>query len=133
MVGGDGIIVSIEPYVGALAGCDLDTLLAGERIVGKRDEVGALLGEDVGDGALWVFGTGAVNGAGVAPLIGLVIEVVEVAEAPCLEKTSANKADEPLHPTLGEGCQLQPIRTVSSSLYASPIPSIRYSGVASSC
>ena len=39
-------------------------LLAGERIVGKRDEVGALLGEDVGDGTLWVFGTGALGGAG---------------------------------------------------------------------
>ena len=54
----------------------------------------------VGDGALWVFGTGALGGAGVAPLVGLDIEVVEVAEAPRLEKTSANKADEPFHPTL---------------------------------
>ena len=95
--------------------------------------MGTLLGEDLGDGALGVLGAGAVNGAALAPLIGLVIEVVEVAEAPCLEKASANKADEPLHPTLGKGCQLQPIRTVSSRLYASPIPSIRYSGVASSC
>ena len=64
MVVGDGIIVSIEPNVGAFGGGDLDALLAGERIVGKRDEVGALLGEDVGDGALWVFGTGALGGAG---------------------------------------------------------------------
>ena len=100
VVVGDGIIVPIEPYVGALGGCDLDALLAGERIVGKRDEVGALLGEDIGDGALWVFGTGALGGPAVAPLVGLDIEVVEVAEAPRLEKTSANKADEPLHPTL---------------------------------
>ena len=100
VVVGDGIIVPIEPYVGALGGCDRDAFLAREGVVGELDEVGALLGEDLGDGALWVFGTGAVNGAGVAPLIGLDIEVVEVAEAPRLEKTSANKADEPFHPTL---------------------------------
>ena len=100
VVVGDGIVVGIESYVGALGGCDLDALLAGEGVVGELNEVGTLLGEDVGDGALWVFGTGALGGAGVAPLIGLVIEVVEVAEAPRLEKASANKADEPLHPTL---------------------------------
>ena len=64
VVVGDGIIVSIEPNVGAFGGGDLDALLAGERIVGERDEVGALLGEDVGDGALWVFGTGALGGTG---------------------------------------------------------------------
>ena len=43
---------------------DFDSLLARERIVGERDEVGALLGEHVGDGALWVLGTGALGGAG---------------------------------------------------------------------
>ena len=43
VVVGDGIIVPIEPYVGAFGGGDLDALLAGERIVGERDEVGALL------------------------------------------------------------------------------------------
>ena len=48
MVVGDGIIVGIEPYVGRFACLNLDALLAGERIVGERDEVGALLGEDVG-------------------------------------------------------------------------------------
>ena len=64
MVVGDGIIVGIEPYVGRFACLNLDALLAGERIVGEPDEVGALLGEDVGDGALWVFGTGALGGAG---------------------------------------------------------------------
>ena len=62
--------------------------------------MGTLLGEDLGDGALSVLGTGAFSGASPAPLIGLVIEVVEVAESPRLEKTSANKTDEPFHPTL---------------------------------
>ena len=100
VVVGDRIIVSIEPDIGCLGGRDRDAFLAREGVVGERDEVGTLLGEDVGDGALGVLGAGAVNGAGVAPLIGLDIEVVEVAEAPRLEKTSANKADEPFHPTL---------------------------------
>ena len=53
---GDGIIVGIEPDVGRFACLNLDALLAGERVIGKRDEVGALLGEDLSDGALWVFG-----------------------------------------------------------------------------
>ena len=130
---GDGIVVCVESYVGSLAHLDLDALLAREGVVGELKQVGALLGEDVCDGALGVLGTGALGGAGVAPLIGLVIEVVEVAESPGAEEAVAGKPDESLHSTLGEGCQLQPIRTVSSSLYASPIPSIRYSGVASSC
>ena len=100
VVVGDRIIVSIEPEIGCLGGRDRDAFLAREGVVGEFDEVGALFGEDLGDGALGVLGAGAVNGAGVAPLIGLDIEVVEVAEAPRLEKTSANKADEPFHPTL---------------------------------
>ena len=95
--------------------------------------MGTLLGEDFGDGALGVLGTGALGGASPAPLIGLVIEVVEVAESPGAEEALAGKPDKSLHSTLGEGCQLQPIRTVSSRLYASPTPSIRCSGVASSC
>ena len=125
VVVGDGIIVPIEPYVGALGGCDLDALLAGERIVGKRDEVGALFGEDVCDGALWVFGTGALGGAGVAPLIGLVIEVVEVAEAPRLEKASANKADEPLDSPFGLSCRLPLIRPGRTNVSGSRTPSTR--------
>ena len=60
---GDGIVVCVESYVGCLAHLDFDTLLARERIVGKLKQVGALLGEDVGDGALGVLGTGALGGA----------------------------------------------------------------------
>ena len=97
---GDGVVVCIESYVGCLAHLDLDTLLAREGVVGELDEVGALLGEDVCDGALGVLGTGALGGAGVAPLIGLVIEVVEVAESPGAEEAVAGKPDKSLHSTL---------------------------------
>ena len=62
--------------------------------------MGALFGEDVGDGALAVLGTGALGGTGLAPLVGLVIEVVEVVESPGAEEALAGKADEPLHPAL---------------------------------
>ena len=62
--------------------------------------MGALLGEDVGDGALWVLGTGALGGTGVAPLIGLVIEVVEVVESPGAEEALAGESDMSLHPAL---------------------------------
>ena len=79
---------------------DFDSLLARERIVGERDEVGALLGEDVGDGALAVLGTGALGGAGGTPLVDLVVEVVEVAESPGAEEAFAKEPDEPFHPTL---------------------------------
>ena len=43
---------------------DFDPLLAREGGVGELDEVGVLLGEDVGDGALWVLGAGAFGSAG---------------------------------------------------------------------
>ena len=62
--------------------------------------MGALLGEDFGDGALGVLGTGALGGTGLAPLVGLVIEVVEVVESPGAEEAFAGKSDESLHPTL---------------------------------
>ena len=129
----DGVVVAVESHVGRFADLHLDTFFAGEGVVGELEQVGAFLGEDLGDGALSVLGTGAFGGASPAPLIGLVIEVVEVVESPGAEEALTGKADEPFHPAFGEGCQLQPIRTVSSRLYASPIPSTRYSGVASSC
>ena len=62
--------------------------------------MGTLLGEDFGDGALGVLGTGALGGASPAPLIGLVIEVVEVAESPGAEEALAGKSDQSLHSTL---------------------------------
>ena len=74
---GDGIVVCIEPDIGCLGDRDRDAFLAREGVVGEFDEVGTLLGEDVGDGALGVLGAGAFGGAALAPLVGLVIEVVE--------------------------------------------------------
>ena len=79
---------------------DFDPLLAREGGVGELDEVGVLLGEDVGDGALWVLGAGAFGSAGRAPLVGLVVELVEVAESPGAEEALANEPDEPFYPTL---------------------------------
>ena len=96
----DGIVVCVESYVGGLAHLDFDTLLAGEGVVGELNEVGALLGEDFGDGALGVLGTGTLGGASPAPFIGLVIEVVEVAESPGAEEALAGKSDQSLHSPL---------------------------------
>ena len=62
--------------------------------------MGALLGEDVGDGALGVLGTGTLDRTGRAPLVGLVVEVVEVAEAPGAEEAPANEPDESFYATL---------------------------------
>ena len=61
---GNRVIVGIESYVGGLACLDFDPLLAGEGVVGERDEVGAFFCEDVGDGALGVLGAGTFDGAG---------------------------------------------------------------------
>ena len=97
---GDGVVVCVESYGGGLAHLDFDTLLARVRIVGELEQVGALFGEDVGDGALAVLGTGALGGTGLAPLVGLVIEVVEVVESPGAEEALAGKPDESLHPAL---------------------------------
>ena len=62
--------------------------------------MGALLVEDLGDGAPGVLGTGAFGGAGAAPLIDLSVEVVEVTEAPGGEEALAHEADEPFHAAL---------------------------------
>ena len=64
------VIVCIESRVGGLSHLDLDTLFAGEGVVGQCEQMGALLGEDVGDGAPAVLGTGTFGGAGLAPLVG---------------------------------------------------------------
>ena len=57
--------------------------------------MGALFGEDVGDGAPAVLGAGALGGAGPAPLVGLVIEVVDVVEVAGVEEAIADKSDNP--------------------------------------
>ena len=57
-------------------------------------------GKHLGDGALAVLGTGALGGAGPAPLVCLVIEVVEVVESPGAEEAFAGKSDMALHPAL---------------------------------
>ena len=58
-------------------------------------------GKHLGDGALAVLGTGALGGTGLAPLVGLVIEVVEVVESPGAEEEAlAGKSDMALHPAL---------------------------------
>ena len=58
------VIVAVESDVGRFACLNLRPLLAGEGVIGERDEAGAFFCEDVGDGALWVLGTGALGGAG---------------------------------------------------------------------
>ena len=97
------IIVRIESDVGRFACLDLDPLLAGEGVVGERDEAGAFFCEDVGDGAPSVLGTGTLGGTGGAPLIGLVVEVVEVAESARGEEARSDKADEPFHAAFTTG------------------------------
>ena len=57
--------------------------------------MGALLGEDVGDGAPAVLGAGTFGGAGLAPLVGLVIEVVDIVEVASVEEAFADKSDNP--------------------------------------
>ena len=94
------VIVCIESRVGGLSHLDLDALFAGEGIVGQCEQMGALLGEDVGDGALAVLGAGTFGGAGLAPLVGLVIEVVDIVEASGVEEAFADKSDQSLHPAL---------------------------------
>ena len=74
---GDGIVVCVESYVGGLAHLDLDALLAREGVVGELKQVGALLGEDVCDGALGVLGTGALGGAGEVGKRGIEVEAQE--------------------------------------------------------
>ena len=58
------VIVAVESDVGRFASLHLDALLAGEGVVGERDEAGAFFCEDLGDGAPSVLGTGALGGAG---------------------------------------------------------------------
>lgn len=77
---GDGVVVGVEAHVGGFGDGDLDALLAGEGVVGERKQVGAFFGEDLGDGALAVFGAGAFGGGCTAPLLGLGVEVIEVVE-----------------------------------------------------
>ena len=89
------IIVCIESRVGGLSHLDFDALFAGEGIVGQCEQMGALFGEDVGDGAPAVLGAGTFGGAGVAPLVGLVIEVVDVVEVAGVEEALADKSDNP--------------------------------------
>ena len=96
----DRVVVGAESYVGGLGDLDLDSLLAGEGVVGECEQMGALLVEDLGDGAPGVLGTGAFGGAGAAPLIDLSVEVVEVTEAPGGEEALAHEADEPFHAAL---------------------------------
>ena len=101
VVVGDGIIVPIEPYVGALGGGDLDALLAGERIVGKRDEVGALLRRCT---SATVRCGSSGQGRSAARLwhhsSAWTLRSSRSRKRRAWKKTSANKADEPLHPTL---------------------------------
>ena len=72
-------------------------------------------------------------GDGVEPVAGGGVERAEVGDVESGEEVLLHVADAGLDAAFGKGCQLQPIRTVSSRLYASPTPSIRCSGVASSC
>ena len=46
------VVVQVEAHVGGLADADLDPLIGRVRIVGQADQVRALFGEDLGDGAV---------------------------------------------------------------------------------
>ena len=83
----DGV-VGVESHVGGLADCDLDTFFAGEGGVGKREQMSPFFGKHLGNGALAVLGTGAFGGTGLAPLVGLAIEVVEVVNRRARKKLS---------------------------------------------
>ncbi len=48
----DGVLVAVEADVGRLAGGDGPYEVAIKRVRGERDEPGALVGEEVADGAL---------------------------------------------------------------------------------
>ena len=100
---------------------------------GERAQELALGLDEAPQGRLVGGAMDAVAGGAEQPGAQLRIGVGEVAELAQRDERAFEVLHRRFHPTLGEGCQLQPIRIVSSRLYASPIPSIRCSGVASSC
>ena len=100
---------------------------------GERAQELALGLHEPRQGSLVGGAVDAVAGRAEQPGAKLRIGVDEIAELAKRYERALDVLHRRLHPALGEGCQLQPIRTVSSRLYASPTPSIRCSGVASSC
>ena len=126
------VLVALHAYHAVARQAPLHTQHRGVRMHGHRLERFSLLGERFVDPPPG-RAMHALVGHRRAPVPELGIQIVQVGELGAEEEVLAHVAQHPLDFALGEGCQLQPIRTVSSSLYASPIPSIRYSGVASSC
>ena len=86
------VIVQIEPGVGGLADGDLDPVVGREGIAGQREERAALPLEGLAHGDGPVFGPGAVGGEAVAPVLGLGVEVVEIAPGAGGEEAVANIA-----------------------------------------
>src|SRR4051794_22558873 len=92
-VWGDRVVVEVEADVGGLASLDSDAFEQRQRRLGQRQQTFDFLGEHLAHATLRLGRAAAIGGDAQAPVSGLGIEIVEIAERTGGEECLAHVAD----------------------------------------